>query len=171
MTTPQAILREATLKDAEVILPNLRPEDRRELLVSTHEDGLLGVLQTGIHASKPALTILVEDEVAGVLGVVPPGFPHDQANVACIWMVATPAIELVTHQFLRTCQGIIDHFNDTYPHLMNSVDARNVTHVKWLQWCGFDFQDVEFRKDINTGDERLFLSFWRTPECVTPSQS
>jgi hypothetical protein len=30
---------------------------------------------------------------------------------------------------------------EQHSFLENWVDARNVTSIKWLKWCGFDFDD------------------------------
>jgi len=146
--------RQAELRDALLLTPRLRPEDRDEIEAASGKSPFCALLE-GIFPSVPALSIVDEaGTVMGIYGVI----PIEQHFVGAIWMLA--ATELLEHsrQFLRESRAWIDTLQSCYPVLFNVVDARNTTHIRWLKWCGFTF--IKLHEDYGP-QHRPFYEFIR----------
>lgn len=129
------LVRPASIQDARDLAPRLRVADVREIQAATGETPEEALI-TGVNLGRPALSFVdPRGELAGMFGVTPLNDPQ----VGAIWMLSSDAIERYPVHFLRRCKGWIDRFHETYPVLMNYVDARNVVHIKWLKWVGFQF--------------------------------
>lgn len=128
-------VRPATIQDARDLAPRLRPADVQEIWAATGESPEEALIM-GVKLGRPALSFVdPRGELAGMFGVTPLSDPL----VGAVWMLSSPAIERYPVHFLRRCRGWIEQFHDAYPVLMNYVDARNVVHIRWLKWVGFQF--------------------------------
>lgn len=58
------------------------------------------------------------------------------------WMLATPLpfTPQWSRVFLRASADVVENdWQARFPLLTNFVDARNVSHIRWLRWLGFVF--------------------------------
>ena len=78
------------------------------------------------------------DDIIGVFGV---GAANIFSEHGSPWLLATPQIEEIGLSFLRQSRGYVKQMLNQHSFLENWVDARNVTSIKWLKWCGFSFDD------------------------------
>jgi hypothetical protein len=123
----QVDIRPATLADVSLI--DAREQDRQELWASFHHTPEQA-MQYGLQHGK-AWIGFIEDEAAGIVGVVP------QGRAGAIWAVFTPLAEKRPKAFLRTCKAQLEAIQGDFDILMNYADARNVKVLAWLKWLGF----------------------------------
>lgn len=127
-------VRELRDGDAEALLANLRPADRDEC------DALLGpgqerdALADGISKSLVVWVFTINEQVAGIGGLVPVSLLGGRGIP---WMLGTPAIDRHPGAFIRLNRPYIARMLALCPHLVNVVDARNVRSIAWLKHTGF----------------------------------
>jgi hypothetical protein len=126
-------VRPASLADARDVAARLREEDRQEVLAAGGLEPRIAlpalildgraVFAAGIEGGSPEV-LFGCDPVEGtpILGI--------------IWMVSTPAIYEHPVEFIRTSKDIFRSFHERFLVLGNHVDARNVRHLRWLEWMG-----------------------------------
>lgn len=138
---------ETVIDDILELSDNLRLEDKQEMEGLGYPDPLLPLIES-FHNSDECWTIKVKEnnKVAGVYGV----------NDGLIWLMATPEILKGKIQFLRNCRQEVERLNTKYPVLYNIVDSRNDLHLKWLQFCNFEFVSVVSINEINYMTIRRF---------------
>lgn len=78
-------------------------------------------------ASGDALTVFVDDEPMGMVGV----------SDGVLWGVFTKAIDRHHIAFLRASRAFVADL----PTVVNYVDARNVKAVAWFKWLGFEVSE------------------------------
>lgn len=72
------------------------------------------------------------DTVHSVLGRV--GVP---------WLISTVHVDKYPRAFLQVCKPEVAEMLTRHGELINYVDARNVTAIRWLSWLGFEFGPAE----------------------------
>ena len=127
-------IRAGDLADARRLAPDLRKTDLLEIQASTGEDPL-AVLLEGVRRSAPCYAATDEEgALLAIFGVVPPRLADD-APMA--WLLGTDELAARPLSFVRLSRRWVDRLQQGYPALYSCVDARNSTHVRWLEWCGF----------------------------------
>ena len=134
--------RPATYKDGLVVLNHLRSEDKAE--VEGMGFPLLHV-PLGVLTSEHATYFHVDDEPAGIAGVVRLSPTEGQ-----IWMLCTPLITTRPHTFVRQAKKWLRDVEQEYKLLWNLADARNHVHHKLLKHLGF-----KALRTVPTGPESL----------------
>ena len=134
--------RPATYKDGLVVLNHLRSEDKAE--VEGMGFPLLHV-PLGVLTSEHATYFHVDDEPAGIAGVVRLSPTEGQ-----IWMLCTPLITTRPHTFVRQAKKWLRDVEQEYKLLWNLADARNHVHHKLLKHLGFKALST-----VYTGPESL----------------
>lgn len=131
--------RKSVIADAYSLAPRLRAEDAAEVAKCGHDP--LEDLIHGVENSRPAMTAYRESDglPIAMYGVVP---AEPYSRVGVVWLLGSPELVQGAYckQFLRECRSIVEHLNDTYPILTNVIDAANVVHVRWIEWCGFNVE-------------------------------
>ena len=132
--------------DIDILAPNLRFEDKREILDATG----LNPYQALTHSynfSKFCFTIVdTNNYPVGIFGV---------GDTGSIWLLATPDIKRIRYSFLRESRKVVNLLNQKYKILWNYVDCRNELHLRWLKWCGF-----QFLRKVNYGvNQKPFYEF------------
>lgn len=125
-------LRPATPDDTIWLVPRLRERDRQEAL-ATFED-----LDTAIRHSISASPICDVAEIDGV-GIFVIGCAPD-ANVegrGIPWLLATTEVAHHPGALTKITKHYVGLFLERWPVLLNFVDERNVTSVRWLRRLGF----------------------------------
>ena len=133
-------------EDIEILAPNLRFADKREVLEGAGQNPYQA-LTTGYVQSDLCFTITdLKEKPVGMFGVNKEG---------CIWLLATDDIFKIKVSFLRQSRKVVSFLNSKYKILWNYVDCRNELHIRWLQWCGF-----KFLRKINYGvNQKPFYEF------------
>lgn len=128
---------------ADHVLPvarDMRKEDVAEVRASSGL-GPEVALRYSLAVSTRAWAMLDHDGTPmGLFGVAPfPGVAH----AGTPWLLATPALEGRSREFLRQCRGFIAEMAALYPVLFNHIDVRNRASIRWLRWCGFRLADFD----------------------------
>lgn len=118
---------------------HLRVRDREELYAACGMDPHVALIFS-YHASDLRWTIIDDaGNPAAMFGVGPGYTPQD----GLVWLLGTDAIDTMRTFVLRHSVPYITKMHGLYPLLHNFVDARNVTSMSWLEWCGFSINDVD----------------------------
>ena len=133
------LVRTAAEQDAELLAPNLRHADRRELAIHTTlppAPALLSCLKLSCRSYAVAKVTQPEQPLA-LFGV-----SQSLRNTfgGLVWLLASPALLDLKYEFLRHSADWVDtlHGGD-FPLLYNVADPRNTLHIRWLRWLGFAF--------------------------------
>lgn len=154
-------IRPADLRDAALIAPHLRPEDRREM-ASTHPAPVdfVAVLARAIGASTSAFTAF--DRETGhpvcVGGVAPRG-----DGSGSVWMFGTVWMRGRAIALARVTPSCIKRLHSDYRMLTNWADTRNTLHINWLRWAGFRFLRTSAACAL---DGSPFVEFFKDAEDV-----
>ncbi len=146
-------IRKAVPEDAAPVAADLRPSDVLELQASLGAGfDPLAVLSKAIADSDPAFA--VEDADTGVafglFGVAP-----TDNGIGVPWLLATPRLNVCRRGLVRYGKRFVKQMRNRYPVMVNFLDARNDSAMRWLSRIGFDV-----RFPVNYGAEmRLFYPF------------
>lgn len=121
------------------ILADARQADVDEVAAASGQT-LAEALRDGLERSRVCWTGFADDRVLCMFGVSP---VPDWDGVGVPWMLGTNAIEEHAPGFLKRARGVLDQMRERFPVLLNYVDARNATAMRWLQWMGFTIHDAE----------------------------
>lgn len=107
------------------------------------------------------MTLRAGDDILGMGGDEPSLVP----GLGIIWFVGTNAIDNHKAEFLRDSRHYIDELFTRYDVIGNLIDARNITHQRWLRWLGFSF----LRKEAKWGAHSVpFYEFAKAkPLCAS----
>lgn len=124
-----------TAEDVATILPVVRQADIDEIteaLGIPMQDALHEAITGSLNAKKIVVDGLIVavfgDAVYSILGSV--GVP---------WLISTTHVEKHARAFLKVCKPEVQGMLTRHHHLMNYVDARNTSAIRWLKWLGFTF--------------------------------
>lgn len=168
--TARIAQRKATEADALSLAARLRQADIDECLAGDPSRTPTEILLDGVRHSEPSMTIYrVSDNLPiAIYGVV---CSEPLTRVGTVWMLAAREITQspLSGEFLRKCREVVALLNETYPILTNVIDARNIVHIRWIEWCGFEV----VRGGIYPDGLHEFYLFKRTPKkeslaCVSP---
>lgn len=120
--------------DCVELAAGLRQQDVDELNAAGYSDHLK-VIRVSVARSDWARTALVDGKVACIFGVAPMGGLLDPRGVP--WMLGTDLVPQNRRALARLAPGYIRSMLQTYPHLLNTVHARNTLAVRWLARAGF----------------------------------
>lgn len=114
---------------------NLRQADIDELWAAGHHLPFKGLAMSVAH-SHVAYSIMEDEHPVAMYGA-----RHLGDGVGIVWMLASPALERCSIQFIRNSVEYIDrlHEESGCRVLANFTDKRNTLHHKWLKWTGFEF--------------------------------
>ena len=68
---------------------------------------------------------------------------HGNQTVGVPWMLGTDDLEDVAMTVLRQSKKHCEAAKKRFDLMLNYVDARNTTSIKWLKWLGFTIKDAE----------------------------
>lgn len=144
-------MRRATVDDCKSLAPRLRAEDVAEAYAAS---GLPASYAMMFGLRADTMVACIDGQPEMIFGCYGDGFTGTP------WMLASPLpfTPLWSRVFLRSSKETVDHWQARFPLLANYVDARNVTHIKWLRRLGFNF----IRRDETYGVAGIpFLEFVR----------
>lgn len=124
--------------DCFILSKRLRQADLDEIQAASGVTPHLA-LRRGLEQSSECYSIIRPEaayEPLAMFGVVSVAL---NPSVGQVWFLGSDEIRLHSMEFLRKSKGWVHNFHASYPVLYNNIDARNTTHIKWLQWLGFQF--------------------------------
>lgn len=137
---------------------DFREDDLQELsTVHGCPRSMVGQIVADLCLKHPyCLCIKLDGKICMVGGVVPKSL-----TVGTVWAVGTNQIDKGGKEFALKMREALRYFFLYRPVLENSVDSRNVRHIKWLKWEGFTFTSV-----VQVIDDVEFLHFAKVMQCV-----
>ncbi|WP_223528403.1 phage protein Gp13 family protein [Pseudomonas sp. A-RE-23] len=120
-------------EDVQAILPLVRQADIDEIteaLGIPMEEALLE------GAADNGKKIVVDGKVVAVFGDATYSI---LGSVGVPWLISTIHVEKHARAFLKVCKPEVQDMLTRHAHLMNFVDVRNTTAIRWLKWLGFTF--------------------------------
>ena len=125
--------RPAKVDDVYVLYPKIREVDVEEVKATIGldiKDGLMASYQT----SDETYTMVADDgDLVGMFGLTKTADPL----ISVVWMLCSERLPQYSKSFIKLSkQWVIDQ-NKKHSILMNYVDARNITSIKWLKHLGF----------------------------------
>lgn len=122
---------ETDVSDLEFIADNMREKDRREVVDATGVTDVLIPLLKGYEVSTQAWTVVVDDTVAGAVGVAPiPG-----GSKGSPWFLGTDY--MTPRAFAKMGQETLPEMHKEYPVLWNLIPEYQTTSIRWLTKLGF----------------------------------
>ncbi|MBA4359810.1 MAG: hypothetical protein C0411_03645 [Pseudomonas sp.] len=124
-----------TAEDVATILPIVRQADIDEIteaLGIPMERALMEAITGSLNAKK----IVVEGMVVAVFGDATYSI---LGSVGVPWLISTVHVERHARAFLKVCKPEVQGMLTRHHHLINYVDARNTSAIRWLKWLGFTF--------------------------------
>lgn len=136
---PKVKIERATADHAAQLAPLMRTADAEEVLASGGYSPLEALLES-LDGANPAFAVSFDGEVAAICGVT----PMDNSStllagpaVGIVWAMTGRAVEKHPLAFLKLCRPMVALFRQRYPVLVNAVDARYRTAIRWVEWLGF----------------------------------
>ena len=123
----------ATTAHAERLAASLSEESRRGL-EALMVDPLVALL-SGLKGSSSVRAILIDDEVAAVVGVVPREWGGQ------LWFLTSDLVLRAPREFLRGARQAFSEVGQGYNVLANIADARNERTLRLARHFGFERHD------------------------------
>ena len=125
--------RTAKVDDVYVLYPKIREVDVEEVKATIGlniKDGLMASYQT----SDETYTMVADDgDLVGMFGLTKTADPL----ISVVWMLCTERLPQYSKTFIKLSKQWVIEQNKKHSILMNYVDARNITSIKWLKHLGF----------------------------------
>lgn len=119
--------------DVEALLEGMRQADREE--VTAASGSVEHALLEGVRNSNWVQAATIDGGLACIFGCAPLDGLLGRRGVP--WMLGTDLLDRHPSALMRHCRGYVAGMTDTYPHLLNFVDARNTRSIRWLKRLGF----------------------------------
>lgn len=120
--------------DVEAVVKNMRTADRDEVDALVGFDQCEKAMRDGLNESVMAWAGHVGEEVAFVFGCSAASLLGDEGVP---WLIGTPLIEQHQRAFIKLSHIYIAKMLESFPILVNIVDARNTKSISWLKKMGF----------------------------------
>lgn len=124
-----------SIDEAEDIARIVRDADREE--IDALGMGMVEALKTCFGGSMKASKIVIGGHVVAVFGDA-----FHSAEVGVPWLISTYHVERHPKAFLQVCRPEVREMLTRHQSLLNFVDVRNKSAVKWLKWLGFEFMEA-----------------------------
>lgn len=112
---------------------NLRTADRREL-EAAHGPDIGPVIDRALAASVDAWAATASGRLLALFGVAPIDL---LAGLGAPWLLGTDGLDRRARDLVRIGRAYVAAVRDSFPCLVNFVDARNAASIRWLQRIGF----------------------------------
>jgi hypothetical protein len=142
-------VRDAKLVDVLILSAKIRECDRREIWHLSRSSPY-DAFKTGYEVSDRPLVIEYKNQPIAMFGV-----SGVKESVGIPWMLGTDAIKDIKKAFLRECRDYVEEMHKDYSVLTNFVWSKNIVHIAWLKWLGFQFGET---KSLGP-DNELFIHF------------
>lgn len=129
----------------------MRQEDRDEiwhLARRTPEEAL----RSAYLSCEFNRTVLLEGRVVCIFGV-----GGKKGEVGIPWMLASPLLTKVRKPFLRESRWWLERMSEGYPFMYNMAWTKNIEHIRWLKWLGFEFKEPAPQGP----DGELYIEFYK----------
>lgn len=129
--------RAATIDDAYWFARRLRQSDIDELTAASGPDILDQLIDAVRRSGRMALVASARGEPFALFGFAPAGLVSTRAAP---WLVGTPAAAKQGRALIRFGRAYCAAAAREYPVLVNYVDVRNTSSIRWLERIGFKME-------------------------------
>ena len=133
------LIRQSIFEDILSLAPRMRKPDRLEVWALNHLTPK-EALKESFEASEIAISIIYNNEVVAMMGTSRKSLISD---TAIVWLLTSNVIPKMAVTFAKNSRMVIDHFLGHYAELENWVDARYISCINWLKWCGAEIEPAE----------------------------
>lgn len=130
----------ATLGEAWTLARRVRAVEVDELRAATGQT-VLEVLVEAIGKSDEAWALYIDNELAGMWGVVPAESDILTGRCGSAWLLTTDAIDRHKLSFWRLCRAYVPLLLLRWNLLYNFIDARHVRAIRWAERLGFRLEE------------------------------
>lgn len=131
----------ATMNHGKVLARDIRKEDKDEIFASRGCEPREAIRES-LKISHVAYTLFTHGRVAAIFGVVLARSEEDGV-FGIPWVLTGNAVDKYPLAFWRTSKKGLGIFLDHYKLLVNLVDARHTSSIKWLKRLGAEIQDPQ----------------------------
>lgn len=136
--------RKSIPSDVQAVAPFMRQADKDEVAARDPNMTPEQALQLGYDLSAPCNTMVLTkgERPVGMWGVVP---VNENARVGVLWMLGTDDLvsdPKAARRLLVECKKLLPVILSVYPVLTNVIDSRNLIHLKFIEWLGFEIYDT-----------------------------
>lgn len=137
---PRIVYRAAKKEDAATLADKMRLSDIRELVaVHGEELDIKELLERSIkEAHHAAVAENTKRELLAIFGV---SVCNKEANIASPWMLCAEKADEFSRELVRDGRRFVDEWRREFKGLINFVDARNTTSIRWLMRIGFKIHE------------------------------
>jgi hypothetical protein len=132
------VIREMRFGVVDAIAPSMRPADRAEVRACTTLN-MHAALSEAARLSALVWTIDINGEPAGIFGC---GAFSLLGGIGSPWLLGTAELERAPRSLTRQGRRYIRRMLDSFPELINFVDARNEKSIRWLRAIGMSLDPV-----------------------------
>ena len=149
-------IRPAQPEDVELLGPNLREIDRREIRALSGQEPMKALAFSFERSARVFSAVTGGGEIIQMWGVGSIG--PLLGLVGMPWLLASDILERpeVAREFIRQSRPYARKMEEGFVRLENRVHAENRLAIRWLKWLGYSFADQPER----WGGEDFYL-FWR----------
>jgi len=122
-----------TAADIEELVANMRQADRDEIAASGTPDPEEAITFS-CASSSWCRAVRFDGKLACIFGV---GCVSLLTGTGAPWLLGTDVITKNQRAFIKHSRPYIRRMLQTYPRLVNMVDARNTRAIRWLERMGF----------------------------------
>lgn len=143
---PRIVYSAAKIEDADNLSQRMRVQDVRELIaVHGQEVNIKEILEQAIRVSHHAVAARdITGELMALFGVA---ICNTESNIGSPWLLCSERAEYFSRELIKDSRAIIGQWKKEFSGLINFVDARNTTSIRWLMRMGFRIhQPIKYGK-------------------------
>ena len=125
--------RAAKADDVYVLYPNIREVDVEEVKATIGLDINDGLMASYLTSDETFTMVADDSDLLGMFGISKTADPM----ISVVWMLCTERLQKYSKTFIKLSKQWVIEQNKKHSILMNYVDARNITSIKWLKHLGF----------------------------------
>ena len=125
--------RPAKADDVYVLYPKIREVDVEEVKATIGLDINDGLMASYLTSDETFTMVADDSDLLGMFGISKTADPM----ISVVWMLCTERLAQYSKSFIKLSKQWVIEQNKKHSILMNYVDARNITSIKWLKHLGF----------------------------------
>lgn len=126
--------------DIDYVAAHMRQADQDEVRAIRGDVSMKEALDECVLASSHCWVAAQGAEPFAIFGVMPISLLH---GTAAPWMLGTELASRLPRVLIREGRRYSRRMLDTYPYLINMVDARYTSSIRWLQHIGYTVFEAE----------------------------
>ena len=125
--------RPSKVDDVYVLYPKIREVDVEEVKATIGLDINDGLMASYLTSDETFTMVADDSDLLGMFGISKTADPM----ISVVWMLCTERLQKYSKTFIKLSKQWVIEQNKKHSILMNYVDARNITSIKWLKHLGF----------------------------------